>query len=197
MVDNVPTIYGTGVWIDPRVSFGQNVIVGHGSCIGYPDEDEDKLVIMDDVKIGAFCVVSMGSRLERNVELEHYCRIDSESIIGENSKLLYGARVHWKVQIGKNCIIGGNCVDRTVMGNNVRHFGRLVHQQRERNKDWHETEEPSPIIEDDVLIGANAILVGGITIGQGSIIGAGEIVTKDIPRNSIFRHNTCKPLKSQ
>lgn len=195
MADNQPTIYGTGVWIDHRVKFGKNVTIGHCSCIGYPDEDESVLTIEDDVKIGAFCVISMGSVLEKNVDLEHYCRIDSDSRIGEGTKLLYGSRVHWKVQIGKNCIIGGNCVDRTIMGNNVRHFGRLVHQQRERDTNWTSTEEPSPTIEDGVLIGANAIIVGGIKIGKDSVIGAGEVVTKDIPPNSFFRHGECKLLK--
>jgi len=34
----------------------------------------------------------MGSVLEKNVSLEYYCRVDSNSTIGENTKLLYGAR---------------------------------------------------------------------------------------------------------
>ena len=49
MSDNNPKIIGNGVWIDPRVQFGENVTIGHGSCIGYPDEDESELKIMDNV----------------------------------------------------------------------------------------------------------------------------------------------------
>lgn len=195
MAVNKPSILGTGVWIDPRVKFGTGVTIGHCSCIGYPEEKETSLEIKDSVSIGAFCVISMGSVLENKVELEHYSRVDSNSRIGEGTKLLYGSRVHYKVEIGRNCIIGGaNCVDRTIIGNNVRLFGRLVHRQ-DKTGDWHETEEPSPRIEDDVLIGANAIIVGGITIGKGSIIAAGEVVTKDIPPYSFFKYGEYRPRK--
>ncbi len=189
-----PTIIGNGVWIDPRVQFGENVTIGHGSCIGFPDEDESELKIMDNVSIGAFCVISMGSVIEKNVSLEHYCRVDSRSTIGENTKLLYGARVHWKVTIGKDSVIGGNAPDRTIIGNNVRHFGRLVHDQRDRSGEWDGTEEPSPVIRDRALIGANAIIIGGIEIGEDSIIAANEVVKVNVPPKSIFSHGKIKQI---
>jgi acetyltransferase-like isoleucine patch superfamily enzyme len=51
----------------------------------------------------------------------------------------------------------------------------------------------SPIvIEDDVFIGARAIILKGVTIGRGSVIGAGAIVTKDIPAYSIAVGNPAK-----
>jgi UDP-3-O-[3-hydroxymyristoyl] glucosamine N-acyltransferase len=76
---------------------------------------------MDNVSIGAFCIISMGSVIEKNVSLEHYCRVDSKSTIGENTKLLYAARVHWKVTIGKNCVIGGNAhADRLLQQGCIR-----------------------------------------------------------------------------
>ena len=190
-----PTIIGNGVWIDPRVQFGENVTIGHGSCIGYPDEDESELKIMDNVSIGAFCVISMGSVIEKNVSLEHYCRVDSRSTVGENTKLLYAARVHWRVTIGKDCVIGGNAPDRTIIGDNVRHFGRLVHDQRVRSGEWDGTEEPSPVIRDGALIGANAIIIGGIEIGEDSIIAANEVVKENVPPKSIFSHGKIKALR--
>ncbi len=195
MSENKPKIIGNGVWIDPRVAFGKNVTIGHGSCIGFPDEDESELKIMDNVSIGAFCVISMGSIIEKNVSLEHYCRIDSNSTIGENTKLLYGARVHWKVTIGHDSIIGGNAPDRTIIGNKVRHFGRIVHAQRDRSGGWDATEEPSPVICDGVLIGANAIIIGGIEIGKDSVIAANEVVKESVPEKSIFSHGKTKPIK--
>lgn len=44
---------------------------------------------------------------------------------------------------------------------------------------------PVPIIEDNVYIASGAKILGGITIGEGSVIGANSVVTKDIPRNSL------------
>lgn len=50
-------------------------------------------------------------------------------------------------------------------------------------------------IEDDVWIGANATICGGVTIGKGSIIGAGSVVTKDIPAGVIAVGNPCKVMR--
>ncbi|AKN31290.1 transferase [Clostridium carboxidivorans P7] len=50
-------------------------------------------------------------------------------------------------------------------------------------------------IEDDVWIGANAVVCGGVTIGKGSIIGAGSVVNKDIPAGVIAVGNPCKVLR--
>ena len=53
------------------------------------------------------------------------------------------------------------------------------------------------IIEEDVWIGSNCVLLSGVKIGRGSIIGAGSIVTKDIPRYSVAAGNPCKVIKSR
>ncbi|WP_010297241.1 sugar O-acetyltransferase [Clostridium senegalense] len=50
-------------------------------------------------------------------------------------------------------------------------------------------------IQDDVWIGANATVCGGVTIGKGSIIGAGSVVNKDIPEGVIAVGNPCKVLR--
>lgn len=50
-------------------------------------------------------------------------------------------------------------------------------------------------IEDDVWIGANVVILPGVTIGRNSVIGAGSIVTKDIPENVVAVGNPCKVLR--
>ena len=51
-------------------------------------------------------------------------------------------------------------------------------------------------IEDNVFIGANSIILPGVSIGENSIIGAGSVVTKDVPANSIAAGNPTKILGS-
>ena len=51
------------------------------------------------------------------------------------------------------------------------------------------------IIEDNVWIGANCVILKGVKIGEGAIIGAGSIVTKDIKPYSINVGNPCKMIK--
>jgi len=56
-------------------------------------------------------------------------------------------------------------------------------------------EMKTTIIGDDVWIGSFSIIMAGVTVGNGAIIGAGSIVTKDIPSYSIFAGNPAKFLK--
>jgi putative colanic acid biosynthesis acetyltransferase WcaB len=51
-----------------------------------------------------------------------------------------------------------------------------------------------PVIEDDVEIGANAVLIGRITIGRNSVIGAGSVVTRSFPENSVIAGNPARVL---
>lgn len=51
------------------------------------------------------------------------------------------------------------------------------------------------VIEDDVWIGSGAIIVPGVSIGKGSVIGAGSVVTKDVSANVIAVGNPCKVLR--
>lgn len=53
---------------------------------------------------------------------------------------------------------------------------------------------PSPIIEDDVEVGANSVILGGITIGQGAKIGAGSVVVKNVPPNAVVVGNPARIL---
>ena len=52
-------------------------------------------------------------------------------------------------------------------------------------------------IEDDVFIGVNSIICNSVTIGKGAIIGAGSIVTKDIPPYQIWAGNPAKFIKEK
>jgi serine O-acetyltransferase len=53
-----------------------------------------------------------------------------------------------------------------------------------------------PVIEDDVWIGPHAIIVGGITIGRGSIIAGGALVTRDVPAHSMVMGNPGQVVRS-
>lgn len=58
------------------------------------------------------------------------------------------------------------------------------------------TKSAAIVIEDDVWIGARSIILKGVTIGPRSVIGAGSIVTKDIPADCIAGGNPCKIIRN-
>ena len=57
------------------------------------------------------------------------------------------------------------------------------------------TDKGIPTIGDNVSLGANVVIVGGVRIGNNVTIGAGSVVVKDIPDNCIAVGNPCKPVK--
>jgi len=90
--------------------------------------------------------------------------INIGAIVGDGTMIDMNCVVGARGTIGKNCHIGAGAVVAGVL------------------------EPPSAtpvIIEDDVVVGANAVILEGVRIGKGSVIGACSVVTKDIPENSV------------
>jgi len=79
----------------------------------------------------------------------------------------------------------------------------IAHGAYISDADWHDIydrAEPvgktKPIVlKDNVWIGDSAIICKGVTIGENSIIGAGSVVTKDVPANSVYAGNPAKLVK--
>lgn len=70
--------------------------------------------------------------------------------------------------------------------------GHPVHPELRKNG----TQFSIPVrIEDDVWIGANVVILPGVTIGKNSVIGAGSVVTKNIPENVVAVGNPCRVLR--
>ena len=71
------------------------------------------------------------------------------------------------------------------------------------DSDWHGIYDRTEVVgspkevvlEKNVWIGDSAIVCKGVTIGENSIIGAGSVVTKDVPKNSVYAGNPAKLVK--
>ena len=108
--------------------------------------------------------------------LELGCGPDGLLEIGENSFINYGTSIYAgeHVRIGRDCNIGTYCM---VMDND---FHGLEPERR------HETPPSKPIIiGDNVWLGGRTTVLKGVTIGDGSVVAAGSIVTKDIPPRTL------------
>jgi UDP-3-O-[3-hydroxymyristoyl] glucosamine N-acyltransferase len=187
---------GTGIFVHKDVRIGKNVSIGHGSCIGFGDPKDGELIIEDNVKIGAFCVIHFGVVIRESAYIDHKCVIGIEAEIGRNTQILSGKEITYRAKIGNNCIIGGNVADRTIIEDNVTYFGEIAHSYRDASRDWNTTEEPSPIIYEGSVIGVNAIIIGPRKIGPYAYIGAGEIVRTDIGESIALMKGEMKPLSA-
>jgi hypothetical protein len=92
-----------------------------------------------------------------------------------------------RIAIGANVTVGANT---TIIDTDFHPLEAEVRRLRPQDA------RTAPIlIEDDVFIGMNCLILKGVTIGQGSVIGAGSIVTKDVPPGVIVAGNPAKIVR--
>ena len=108
-------------------------------------------------------------------------------------KYLYGCQISREVKMGKNITFPHNAMGvvihpRTVIGDNVC----IQHHVLCGEKNGIE----APVICDNVIVNPYSIIIGKVTIGENSIIGAGSVVTKDVPPNSVY-YNRITPIIKQ
>lgn len=122
-----------------------------------------------------------------NVNIEKGARVTSNCSVGDNSGIGINAKLHGTVLIGNDVMMGPDCIIYT----QNHAYGRTdipMHQQGF-------SEEKPVTIGNDVWIGGRVIILAGISIGNGAIIGAGSVVTKDVPGYAIVGGNPAKVLK--
>lgn len=126
--------------------------------------------IADNTKVGAFVEIQKGATIGRN------CKISSHTFICEG------------VHIDDNCFIGHG-----VMFTNDL-FPRATNPDgtQQADADWTVIET---FVKRGASIGSNATIICGITIGENAMIGAGAVVTKDVPANTIVAGNPAKFIK--
>jgi acetyltransferase-like isoleucine patch superfamily enzyme len=83
--------------------------------------------------------------------------------------------VHHQVEIGRNCMIGPHCY--ITDSNHGVAAGVPVNEQP--------MESQAVIIEDEVWLGAHVTVLPGVRLGRGAVVGAGAVVTKDIPPDAV------------
>lgn len=115
------------------------------------------------------CIINTGAEGAK-IEIGDYCGFSGCSIVA--NKL---------VKIGDHVTVGAD----TIIGD------------RDDHPDLYPSEPKPVIIENHVWIGMHCIVLKGVKIGKNSIIGAGSVVTKDIPENSIAVGVPCKVIKKR
>lgn len=131
----------------------------------HPMSDVQSKDIGENTNIWQFCVVLPGAKIGKNCNICSNCFIENDVIIGDNVTIKNGVSIYDGITVEDNVFIGPNvtfCNDR---------------YPKSRNKNW--KLEPV-IIKKGAMIGANATILPGVTIGENAIIGAGAIVTKDV-----------------
>ena len=127
--------------------------------------------------------------LGNNSVIESYTCINNavgDVIIGHHTRIGLHETIIGPVTIGNNCCTGQGTI-----------ITALIHKFEDTNKRINEqgVSVKPIVIEDDVMIGANASIMPGVRIGTHSIVAAGAVVTKDVPSHSLVAGVPAKLIK--
>ena len=97
------------------------------------------------------------------------------------------------ITIGDNVKIGANC---TIIDGDIHSTDWRRRRDKRPNPKRMEYKHKPIVIGNDVWLGANSIVLKGVTIGDRTVIGAGSVVSKDIPADCIAAGNPCVVVKN-
>lgn len=197
-----PAIYQPVVNCSPLVTLGEDCRIDAGVLLGYrtgrqiPSED---LIIGSGARLRSGTVIYAGSSIGRNFETGHNVIIREECIFGDdvsiwtNSNFDYGCRVGSRVKIHCNTHIcqlsvieDDVFISAGVIFANDLHPGCAYSSECLRG----------PTIRRGAQIGIGVTIVPYVTIGERALIGAGSVVTRDIPARAVVYGNPARVHKT-
>lgn len=125
-------------------------------------------------KIWHFALIREGVVLGKNCIIGKGVYIDHDVVIGDNCKIQNHVSIYFQTLIEKNVFIGPNAC---FTNDKIPRATSPVGKQKNKN-DW---KSEKIIIKEGASIGAGSIILPGITIGKWAMIGAGSLVSKNVP----------------
>ena len=160
-----------------KISLGKNCFIDDYAVLDAKGEKNQGLQVGANVYIGRNTILSCK---EGSILIDDYCNISANcSLLSET-----------EIRLGKYCFLAGHCY--LVAGGN------------------HTFDDPSTpimfqpsltkggiVIGEDVWLGAGVIVLDGVRIGQGSVVGAGSVVTEDLPEFSVAVGSPARKIKDR
>jgi UDP-2-acetamido-3-amino-2,3-dideoxy-glucuronate N-acetyltransferase len=138
--------------------------------------------IGDGTKIWQFVVILNGAKIGKDCNICAQTLIEGDVEIGNNVTIKSGVQIWDGTKIEDNVFVGPNCT--------------FTNDKYPRSKKYLEKYN-GITLKKNSSIGANATLLPGVTVGEYSMVGAGAVVTKDVPANSLVIGNPAKIIKSK
>ncbi len=172
---NVGVLFGEWKDIQPALEANQENIEDY---VVENDRRNSAIPLLDmkniQARIEPGAVIRDQVEIGNNAVIMMGASINIGAVIGEGTMIDMNVVVGGRGTIGKNCHIGAGSVIAGVI------------------------EPPSAlpvVVEDDVVIGANCVVIEGVRIGQGSVVGAGSVVLEDVPPYSVVVGSPARIIK--
>jgi len=145
----------------------------------HPLADVQSENIVENTRIWQFVVILPNAQIGSNCNICSHCFIENDVKIGDNVTIKCGVYVWDGIIIGDNVQIGPNVT--------------FTNDKYPRAK--HDFTMQRTLIKKGASIGAASVILGGVTIGENSMIGAGSLVTKDVPNNELWYGSPAKFIR--
>src|SRR5699024_10405379 len=195
---------GNHVVIKNGTIIGDNVVIKEFSVLGQspmanknmsrkPPKKLNKLQIGDNAKIGSNCVIYAGTTVGNGGLIGDLAR-DRENVeIGKDSMIGRNVMVENDTAIGEretfqtiSYVQANKIIENDVL------MGPCFSSSNDKYMGAGNYKLQGPILKNGSKIGNNASLLPGITIGEHAVVGAGAVVTKDVPRNEVVIGNPAR-----
>lgn len=133
-----------------------------------------------NTKIWQYCIIFEGAMIGENCNICAHTLIENDVIIGNNVTIKSGVYIWDGVRIEDNVFIGPSVT--------------FTNDIFPRSKQYPE-KFLNTIIKKGASIGANATILAGLTLGENCMIGAGSVITKDIPANAVVIGNPARIIR--
>lgn len=147
----------------------------------HPLSDVNSDKIGSNTNIWQFVVVLPGAVIGSNCNICSNCFIENQVLIGDNVTIKNGVQIWDGIILEDNVMIGPNAT----FTNDLYPVAKNTNYQLLKT-----------IVKKGASIGANATILPGVTIGEGSLVGAGSVVTKNVPPYSVVIGNPAKVIRS-
>lgn len=181
---------------------GRNAKIDATVILGYlPEKTNAKslLIIKDNARIRSGTVIYAGTKIGDNLQTGHNVVIREENTIGDNFSIWSNSVIDYASKIGNNVKIHSNCylAQFTVIEDGVFLApGVMVANDLYPGCGFSKKYMKGPLIKRGAQIGINATILPYVVIGARSLIGAGSVVTHDVPDDTVVLGNPARAYKN-
>lgn len=137
----------------------------------HPTAEVQTTIIGEGTVIWQFCIVLNGAVIGKNCNLNYNVFVENDVVIGDNVTVKSGVQLWDGIRLENNVFISPNVT--------------FTNDFSPRSKKY-PAEFLKTIVKEGASIGANSTIIGGLTIGKYSMIGAGSVVTKNVPDYTLW-----------